>query len=390
MATKKGAAAAGEDGSDASGAASKDVTATVFTSLLESILGGVESFTLAPGKTGVVMQAATATGSGEVRIPTLSVRNLPEDGVVLDFKAFVGACKGRKAVSLSAKGSSSELEVSSGSYRAAIATTEVAGSGGKDSSASGGSGSGKTEYNTSVSLDDSCKALLSSALRSTRIEKTYSGIVDTVVHVDATDKAVTIACFEPSQVAYKKVKNKDGNFPTCSFVLPSSIISKVLLLPGTVKLSVNDAMAVMRSKSCDVTFPLPIDTINAISTDQVKQLIKTAKTSASKEFTIGKASLQSFLLNAESVLVSSADVSVSPADGKGVILSVTTAKGTVKEKFKGSIGKKFSLNFPFFRAAAGRAGGGGEDDILRIGVTDAFVMMDNSSDNSSYIAALSE
>ena len=380
-----------------------DIQTSVFTSMLESALGGVETFFLsAAAKGGGTLMRASGNGSAAaVRMPTLTVSGLPDDGsaIGVDFKSFTVACKGRSVTEVTSNPTTGELIIQSGKgYR--VNLTAVAAS---ENAVPQNVGAALANPTTAVTLSDDNKLTLSTALRLTKIEKTYSGITDTLVYVEATEKAVLIACFEPYQVAYVKMKNKAG-FPTCAFVLPSAMVAKIVTLPGKVAIQVNGEAALFRSKSCDVLIPLPIDTINAISTEQVLGLIKaTAKSSESSGNTlsISALALATFLENAGSVIATGADITLAPIGANGVGLSVVTPKGSVKEKFPGKLTAPFNLGYAFMKAIVARASRGvsanANDDpekastaTVTVSITDRFAVVKDDKANSTYIAALSE
>ena len=363
------------------GPESSEVKVSAFTALLESVLGGVDTFTLGAASKGCTLSSENASGAARIRALALSIGNL-EDSVSVDFKAFTGACKGRTISLISSMAASGEIEIKSGTYKASIASTPLEGV------KNAASLEAIAECTTDIVLSDDHKQILGEALRSTKIEKTYSGIVDTLVYVESTAKGILIASFEPSQVAFIRTRNTTA-FPDCSMVLPSGVIAKVLLLPGSVRVMVNSSTAMFTSKVCDVLYPLPIDSVNAISSDQVLQLIKASKGGGHGNFSVSRNSLMNFLGNAESVIASSADVGVAAGTGSSVVVSVATAKGNIKEKFKGSVDRSFNISFPFLKAALARAGTK-EDSLVSISIAESFVVLRNESDSSTYIAALSE
>lgn len=375
------------------------IQTSVFTSLLETALGGVDTFFLSKAAKGggTLLRAAGGGGSAAVRVPTLEVSGLPDDGSALgvDFKAFTVACKGRSITDVTSNPDTGELILKGGSaYKANL--TAVAAS---ENNVPQNVGAALEAATTSVVLTDDNKTALSNALRLTKIERTYSGITDTLVYVEATDKVLLVACFEPSQVAYIRLKNKDA-FPECAFVLPSATVAKITALPGKVSVQINESSALFRSKTCDVLIPLPIDTINAISPEQVLGLIKatvSGKASSGNTLTIAAASLAGFLENASSVIATGADIALAPINAKSVGLTVTTPKGVVKEKFDGKLTAPFNLGYAFMKAIVSRAGRGASSEsdapptaTVSVSVTDLFAVVRDDKTNSTYIAALSE
>lgn len=367
-----------------------DVKTGPFTALLESVLGGIETLFITKTRKGSILSAASQGSAAQVRAPTLDIAGMADNDVIaVDFKGFTGACKGRSVSSLRFVPETSELVIKSGaSYNASIATLASPNAPRVEES--------QNDNKVDIKLSDSAKQILANALRATKIEKTYSGITDTIVYIESNVKSILIASFEPSQVAYTVTGNKQEGFPLSSLVLPTGIIAKCLLIPGEINIQVNSMTALFRSKVCDVLVPLPEDTINAITKDQVLGLIKSSAgsvKSASVGFSMGKSKILAFMDNAESIISSGADISVKPAGEGSVILSVTTAKGIVKEKFKGSVERPFSLGFSFMKAALTRAGSvreGADDPLVSLYLTDSFAIIKNESDKSTYLASLSE
>jgi hypothetical protein len=335
----------------------------------------VSTLVIKPATKGSALVSMAPDCTVQVNAPTFVLQNL-EAPIAVDAKTLVGACKNRE-VQLAVNGT--EISIKSGkSYNASVACS--------DEVPQIPDGLSKLEEaTTQIVLTADNILALKAAVSSTRIEKTYTGIVDTLVAVRATAKAVTVMSYEPSQVSSTTVKNASG-IPDCFFVLPSGIFAKALNLPGDVKIQINENTAVFSSKACLVRVNLPIDTVNAIDKDQVFTLVASVKsTDAEKPSLVTtKAALAGFLDNAESLIQVGGDVVIA-SSGSSITASVTTVKGTVKEKFSGSASKPFTLGYAFMRAIVSRAKEGSD---IELKTTEAFAVV--KSGTSTYIAALSE
>ena len=351
-----------------------NVQVSVFTDLLEKALGGVETLFITKGKTGSTLRA-TANGSvAVVRVPLLEIEGLKENSIELDLKAFTGAAKGRD-VSLAFTGHN--ISLSGGkNYRATVAAAEA------------GSVPGimpQEENATKVRLTDEQKQFISRGLTLTKLEKTYSGITDTLVYIEATEKTITFASFEARQVAYIVAKNSLA-FPTCSIVLPTGIMQKINVLQGEVVIEISESTSLFKSKLTDLQIPLPIDTVNAIKRELVMDIIKSSRKKAVETETnlsMKTSDVNSFLENAQAITQPGSEVIIKEASKGSVVLSVTTPKGKITERFEGSVSRPFALDFTFVRAALLRS-----KDTVDIKLDESFAIV--ASKEVTYIAALSE
>lgn len=352
-----------------------NVQVSVFTDLLEKALGGVESLFITRGKVqGSVLRATNAGSVAVVRVPTLEIAGLKDTSVELDIKAFTGAAKGRD-VSLSFTGHNISI-VSGKNYKASIAAAEAG---------STPSVMPQEENTTKVRLTDDHKQFISKGLSLTKIEKTYSGITDTLVYIEATEKSITMATFEARQVAYVVVKNAIA-FPVCSIVLPTGVMQKINVLQGEVVVEVSESTVLFKSKITDLQIPLPIDTVNAIKRELVMEIIKSSKAkSADTEASLIMLTtdLTSFLENAQALTQTGSEVLIQAGLKGSVMLSVKTPKGEVVERFKGSVERPFALDFSFMKAALTRS-----KENVEIKLDESFAIV--SSKEATYIAALSE
>lgn len=340
---------------------------SVLTSLLES-LSPVDTFWIQKAKKGCVLVATSPGSYAAVRAPQLEIEGLKEGALCLDFKSFSLGCKNRE-VALSFTGH--DLKIKSGKYEAEIATTEA-----------GQAPALVTPENcsTEILIDEEAKAFLQNAIRSTKINLTYTGITDTLVYVESK-QSLLVCTYEPNQIAYSLSKNK---FPACSFVLTSGIMSKILAMPGELNLSINEYNVTCTSKVGSVQIPIPIETVNAVKKEQVMALIKSAKASANSSAQITKVELSKFLDNSGSVLtgITGADAVVTGSE-KSVLITVTTPRGSVKEKFKGSVTKPFTLSYAFLQAIATKSG-----DEVTITTSDRLAIVNTGS--CVYLAVLSD
>lgn len=336
----------------------------------------VATLVIRPATKGSALLSIGPDYTVQVNAPTLVLQNLTAP-IAVDAKTIVGACKNRE-VTLTVNGT--ELSVKSGkAYSANVACS--------DEVPQVPEGLSKLEETTTqIELSADNLLAIKSALSSTKIEKTYTGIVDTLVAVRANAKQLTVMSYEPSQVSSATVKNTTG-IPECFFVLPSAVLAKALNLKGPVRVSINENTAVFNSKACLVRVNLPIDTVNAIDKDQVFSLVASVKVIDAEKpsLTTTKAALTGFLDNAESIISVGGDVVITPSSGTSINASVTTVKGTVKEKFAGNASKSFTLGYAFMRAIVSRAKEGVD---IELRTNDAFAVV--KSGTSTYIAALSE
>ena len=113
-------------------------------------------------------------------------------------------------------------------------------------------------------------------------------------------------------------------------------------------------------------------------------LIKGAKQGASSATQLTKDELSKFLSNSGSVLTGlmGADVVVT-GNSSSVLITVTTPKGSVKEKFKGSIEKPFTLSYAFLQAIAGKSG-----ENVTINTSEQLAVV--STGSCTYLAVLSD
>ena len=352
-----------------------NVQVSVFTDLLEKALGGVETLFISKGKTsGSVLHASTNGSVAVVRVPLLEIEHLKEHSVEIDIKAFTGAVKGRD-VSLSFTGHN--IAIKSGkTYQASIAAAE-------NSSVPGIMP--QEENTTKIRLKDEHKQFVTKGLTLTKIEKTYSGITDTLVYIEATEKSIIMSTFEARQIAYIVVKNAIA-FPVCSIVLPTGIMQKIQVLQGEVTLEVSESTCLFKSKSADLQIPLPIDTVNAIKRELVMEIIKTSRAKAKEADTnlsMKTSDVTSFLDNAQAITQVGSEVVIRKGKGNIVTLSVTTPKGKVEERFEGSVKRPFALDFTFIRAALVRS-----KAEVEIKLDDSFAIV--ATPEVTYIAALSE
>lgn len=347
---------------------------SVFTDLLEKVLGGTELLFITKGKTGVNMQSTSNGSVAVVRVPTLEIAGLKDVPIELDLKSFTGAAKGRN---VTIEFSSHNVVIKSGkSYVATIAAGE---------SGNAPAIMPQEENTTKVRLTDEHKQFLNKALALTKIEKTYSGITDTLVYIEATEKALTIACFEARQIAYVMVKNTIA-FPVCSIVLPSGVIQKVNVLQGDVVIEVSESTSLFKSKLVDLQVPLPIDTVNAIKREAVMDIIKKTKAEIKvleTSLIVQVSDLTSFVENAQAITQTGTEVIIKPGVKNGVVLSVTTPKGKVEEKFPGTVVTPFALDFAFVKAALARS-----KESVEVRLSESFAIVAGSE--VTYIAALSE
>ena len=347
----------------------------VLVSFMDSVMAGpVATLIIKPGAKGTVLMAVSPDCTVTLNAPTLVFENLSEP-IAVDAKTLVGACKNRD-VTLAITGS--EILVKSGKvYSVNVACSndvpQV-----EDILAK------LADATTQVELSADNMLLLRECLSRVKIEKTFTGIVDTLVAVKATAKLITVMNYEPAQVASTTMKN-EGNFPECSFVLPTSVVARAMNILGNIKMTINETAAVFRGKNSAIRVNLPIDTINAINKDDVHSLVASVKEEKATKpgMLTTKVALAAFLSNAESLINVGGDVVISPASGSTITASVTTTKGTIKEKFAGSASKSFSLGFTFMRALVAHS----KNEDIDIRATEAFAVVKSGS--STYIAALS-
>lgn len=347
-------------------------------SLMDSVsTSAVSTLVIKPLNKGSALVAVSPDCTVQITAAGLTLEGL-NDPIAVDSKTLLGACKNRD-VSLSVTGT--EISVKSGkSYSATVACS--------DDIPTIPEGLSKLDDDSQekVELTQDNMIAIKALLAQVKIERTYTGIVDTLISVKATAKALTLMNYEPAQVSSATVKNASG-IPDCFFVLPAAVLTKALNIVGPMRISISESCAVFHSKQCIVRVNLPIDTINAIDKNAVLELVQSVKaTDADKpSLTTTKNALRGFLDNAESVIAVSGDVSVTPATGSFVSAAVTTAKGSVKEKFAGSASKNFSLSYAFMRAIVNKSA---EDSSIEIKTTDSFAVVKRGQ--STYIASLSE
>lgn len=347
----------------------------VLIGFMDSVMSGpVATLVIKPATKGTVLMAISPDCTVSLSAPTLIFENLTE-AIAVDAKTLVGSCKNRE-VTLAV--TSTEIIVKSGkSYSANVACSS-------DIPQIEDIVTKLPEATTQVELSAENMQLLRECINRVKIEKTFTGIVDTLLSVKANTKTITVMNYEPAQVASTTIKN-DGNFPECFFVLPSSVLSRALNILGNIKVVVNETSAVFKGKNSAIRVNLPIDTINAINKDDVHNLVNSVKDDKATKpgMTTTKAALSGFLSNAESLINVGGDVAISPLNSSAITASVTTTKGTIKEKFSGNAPKGFTLGFTFMRAIVAHS----KNEDIEIRATDAFAVVKSGS--STYIAALS-
>ncbi len=338
--------------------------------MLTQVAGLTENIILAPSKKGIKAFSVSDGAVAEIKIPNLEIEGLSM-AVEVATGTLLEASKGRD---LNVSFSGHDLNLAKGSYKASIAASEAAGEPEFPT---------LEELTTEITLGDDAKAFLTQCLQATKIEKTFSGMQDILVYVKSTSTKVTIASFEAYQVAFIQTKNK-VSFPDCEFVLPLSTLAKLTAFPGEVKLEATESMARMQSKALKYVTPLSVETINAIPKDAIVGLIKsTASSNGGKVMLeLEKEKLDTFLNNSKSVVTTGSEVTLT-GDAKQVLLTVSSGKGSVKEKFKGSCNGTINLDFRFLQALSAKS----KDHII-IGRQDNFVLAVNNG--VTYVAALSE
>ena len=157
-------------------------------------------------------------------------------------------------------------------------------------------------------------------------------------------------------------------------------------MQGDVIVEVSGSTTLFKSKTADVQIPLPIDTVNAIKREAVMGIIKASKTKMAQiepALTCSASDVTSFVDNAQAITQVGAEVIIKSSGASYVMLSVTTPKGKVEEKFKGKAERPFALDFAFLKAALARS-----KDTVEVKLDEAFAIV--SSKEVTYIAALSE
>ena len=347
-------------------------------SLMDSVsTSAVATLVIKPLNKGAALVAVRPDCTVQITAPGLLMEGLTNP-IAVDAKTLLGACKNRD-VSMSVSGT--EISVRSGkSYNATVACS--------DDVPTIPDGLSKLDDDTQETIELTQDNLLAikGLLAKVKIERTFTGIVDTLVSVRATAKVLTLMNYEPSQVSSAYAKNA-SNVPDCFFVLPAGVLAKALNIVGPMRVTIGDSCVVFHSKQCIVRVNLPIDTINAIDKNAVLNLVTSIKSidTAKPNLTTTKNALRGFLDNAESLIAVSGDVVVAPATGNFVAASVTTTKGSVKEKFEGSVSKGFSLSYAFMRAIVNKTK---DDAPIELKITDAFAVVKTGS--TTYIASLSE
>lgn len=347
-------------------------------SLMDSVsTSAVSTLVIKPLNKGSALVAVSADCTVQITAPGLTLGGL-KDPIAVDSKTLLGACKNRD-VDLSISGT--EISVKSGkSYYATVACSDDI------PTIQEGLSKLDDDAQEKVELTQDNLLAIKSLMAQVKIERTYTGIVDTLISVRATDKSLTLMNYEPAQVSSSVVKNASG-VPDCFFVLPANVLTKALNIIGPMRITISESCVVFHSKQCIVRVNLPIDTINAIDKNAVLSLVQSVKATDKDKpsLTTTKSALKGFLDNAESVITVSGDVVVAPATGSFVSASVTTAKGSVKEKFAGSASKGFSLSYAFMRAIVNKSP---EDTAIDIKTTDSFAVVKRGQ--STYVASLSE
>lgn len=337
----------------------------------------VSTLVIKPTQKGCALLAVSPDCTIQLNASALVLEGL-KDPVAVDAKTLLGACKNRD-VTLSVNGS--EIVVKSGkSYSATVACSADV------PAIAEGLSKLEGEESVQVTLSQDSILAIKAQLTKAKIERTFTGIVDTLVAIKATSKTLVVMNYEPAQVASVTTKNETG-IEECFFVLPSSVLQKAVNIIGPMKVTIGESCAIFQSKTCLLRVNLPIDTINAIDKNAVLQLLASVKNTDSQKpsLTTTKSSLKNFLDNAESLIQIGGNVVIAPATGNYIQASVTTVKGAVKEKFAGSAGKGFSLGYAFMRAIVSRAKDGTD---IELKTTDSFAIVKTGS--STYIASLSE
>lgn len=338
---------------------------TALLKFLELAVGGAELLTVVPGKKGVSLISANNGSTASVQTAiTIAGADAPFS---IDTKSFTDAIKGREATYTF---NGHDLVLKAGKFEATIATS---------GSPSIPEFSQSEDKGIDLHLSEDHRVFLAQALSATKIEKTFSALADLLVYVRATDKEVLISTFENHQVAYIRAKNKVG-FPACDMVMPLSAAAKVSSMPGAFRLKLSDSSLDLTGKTARVQIPLSVETINAIPREAVLDLIKQTFKEQEATTVIPKAQLVTFIENSRSVSVVGSEVSIAPAGKAGVLLTVTSPKGTVKEKFPGVCENRISMDLRFLSAMLAKSG-----ETLSISNMGAFVLL--KSAGVSYIAA---
>lgn len=285
----------------------------------------------------------TVEGEGQFAIGLDSVRD---------------ATRGRKSVELTYK--NTMLNVKSGSYSAALATTDVLE---QDESA-------RSKENI-IEVTTEQAAWLRSAIADVAIRPMalISSYMPVGIHLSA--KGAFISCFDRTRMSFIRDKSIKGD---TSFIVPVETIQAVLEAVGTSSFNmvVNDSFVEVMTDTVWARVSLPTLEENTIGLDAVMGKAKEVAKIEGDEVTLAKDALVAFLDNSKAVaLKERGELKAKAEDGK-LRLSIQTQAGKIQASlpFDNGTDFAFAIDYEHFDELVRKSG---SEVTLKV-VGDAFIV----------------
>lgn len=332
---------------------------------VESACGALPTFILSSvtGKKGTSLQLSGASNGSEAvfRLPG-QIKNL-DAAIEIPRDAFADAVKGRKQGSLVLK--SNSLVIKAGAYEATINVSEA------PTVPEVSVPEGTDDYPVSeITLTPEIHEVLSRRLPAIKIDKAHAALPDVMMHLKVDSKQLYMAAFDTQNFCFMFDKSPLANVDPFELHLPytrfATFIKDLPVANCKVYTTPDAVIAVSGQFRLKIALPA-IDADSAIDVNAVLTQAKALRKASGSVLTIKQVDLVKFMDNARALVSVGTDVQFKRTDS-GTVLSVTSARGSVKTKLK-STGetKDFGLIYAFVQTLMSKIGkkpktAEGEDD----------------------------
>lgn len=314
------------------------------------------------------------------RVSVVSLSDISRCAIVLPCKvdtdgdfavplqALRDAVKGRKELVLNY--ANTMLNITSGSYKAVLATVDVVPLDELDKEET-------VEWKITAEQGDWLKtALKAVALKPTVLLSSWMP-----AGIKLTDKGAFVACFDTQHMSWVNSKEITGDFEC---VLPIDTMQNIMdaFSKSAFVLEQGKSFITVRNKLTKVVLNVPT-TDDLPSLQQVREKIIEAGKVKAATFTFAKADLDAFLANSKAVLSKERAELVVEGD-KEIRLSIKTVQGEVKAKLKGTGKGTFKIDLEYLQELTSKA----PEEITLNVVDGAF--LSSKLNHSSAIVALNQ